>query len=106
MIISCRDEVLLDDLRVFGTIGDFYRPTNLHKLKPSPYAFVRYYYQEDADNAKKFMNGKQYGDRILSVFDANKQDSYFTQDTGDFLAFDDNSNILKCCIRFHNKRSI
>jgi RNA recognition motif-containing protein len=72
-------------LKEFGTIGDFYRPTNLHKLKPSPYAFVRYYYQEDADNAKNYMHGKQYGDRIISVFDANKQDSYFTQDTGKLI---------------------
>jgi len=28
------------------------------------------------------MHGKVYGDRIITVHDANEQDSYFTQDTG------------------------
>lgn len=67
---------------MFGAIGDFYRPTNLYKHKPSPYAFVRYFRQEDADNAVACMDGKEYGEYEIRVFEANKQNSFFTQDTG------------------------
>ena len=31
------------------------------------------------------MHGKVYGDRIITVHEANDQDSYFTQDTGEYI---------------------
>lgn len=73
---------MIADCKAYGPIGDFYRPINLHKHIPSPYAFVRYFTEEDAAKAKACLHGKQYGDNVLSVFNANRQDSLFTQDTG------------------------
>jgi RNA recognition motif-containing protein len=49
---------------------------------PSRYAFVRYYNKDDADRAALEMHGKRYGENIITVDDANLQQSFFTQDTG------------------------
>lgn len=77
-----KTEELLEDLGYFGEIGDFYRPTNMDTLLPSPYAFVRYKCKESADRAMEHFDGKLYGDKKLTVHDANMQNSFFTQDTG------------------------
>lgn len=73
---------MLEDLSYFGEIGDFYRPTNMDTLLPSPFAFVRYRYKECADRAFEHFDGRLYGDKKLTVHEANMQNSYFTQDTG------------------------
>mmetsp|Transcript_2710 Transcript_2710/g.4203 ORF Transcript_2710/g.4203 Transcript_2710/m.4203 type:complete len:232 (-) Transcript_2710:123-818(-) len=73
---------IYDDFAAFGKIGDFYRPSNLQRGKPSRFAFVRYFSKEDADNASMAMHGKRYGENVITVHDANMQNSYFTQDTG------------------------
>ena len=77
-----RTELIYDDFLKFGKIGDFYRPFNLQRGMPSRYAFVRYFNKNDADNASLEMHGKRYGESIITVDDANQQDSFFTQDTG------------------------
>ena len=78
---SVATEDLLADFKVFGEIGDFYRPTNMDSLKPCPFAFVRYRRKESAVAATAFYNLKMYGDTKLTIHES-KQNSYFTQDTG------------------------
>lgn len=77
-----KTEDLLADFSVFGEVGDFYRPTNMDKLLPCPFAFIRYQKKESADAAMEHFHGKLYGDNKLTIHDANLQDSFFTQDTG------------------------
>ena len=84
---TSRTEDLIQDFLAFGEIGHYYRPFNLAKKIPSSYAFIRYYKKDDAENAITFMDGKVYGESMIRVFDASKQDSYFTQDTGELNHF-------------------
>jgi RNA recognition motif-containing protein len=81
-ISLCRTDLIYEDFAAFGKIGDFYRPVNLQRIMPSRYAFVRYYNKDDADRAALEMHGKRYGENIITVDDANLQQSFFTQDTG------------------------
>ena len=87
LILKNSTELVRQDFSAFGKIGDFYRPFNLQKRLPGRYAFVRYYNKEDADSASIAMHGKKYGDSIITVDDANLQNSFFTQDTGQFLIY-------------------
>jgi RNA recognition motif-containing protein len=77
-----KTEDLLEDLATCGEIGDFYRPTNMDTLLPSPFAFVRYKDKQSADRAIEHFDGKFQGDQKLTVQDASMQNSFFTQDTG------------------------
>lgn len=72
----------MEDFKQFGEVGDFYRPMNLSKKKPTPFAFIRYFRKDDAEEAKEAMNGRLYAYKRITVHDANAQDSFFTQDTG------------------------
>ena len=85
LVIYVSTELIYKDFEEFGKIGDFYRPTNLQRGMPSRYAFVRYYNKDDADRASLEMHGRKYGDSIITVDDANLQNSFFTQDTGKII---------------------
>jgi len=75
-------EKIYHDFATFGEIGDFYRPKLLDHHVPSRFLFIRYYRSDSGYRAMMEMHGKVYGDRIITVHDANDQDSFFTQDTG------------------------
>lgn len=85
LVIYVSTELIYKDFEEFGKIGDFYRPTNLQRGMPSRYAFVRYYNKDDADRASLEMHGRKYGDSMITVDDANLQNSFFTQDTGKII---------------------
>ena len=87
LVIYVSTELIYKDFEEFGKIGDFYRPTNLQRGMPSRYAFVRYYNKDDADRASLEMHGRKYGDSIITVDDANLQNSFFTQDTGKIYSY-------------------
>ncbi len=52
------------------------------KRRPSPFAFIRYRTEEDANAAMMGLNGKTFGINQLVITDGNVQDSFFTLDTG------------------------
>ena len=84
-IFICSSEQIYHDFVSFGKIGDFYRPKLLDHHVPSRFLFIRYYRSDDGYRAMMEMHGKVYGDRIITVHEANDQDSYFTQDTGEYI---------------------
>lgn len=70
----------------FGKIVDFKRPTNLGKHRPSQFAFIRYERDEDGQRAIEEMDYRVLWESRIQVTDGNKQNSYFTQDTGQLIA--------------------
>ena len=86
IIFIFSSEKIYHDFATFGEIGDFYRPKLLDHHVPSRFLFIRYYRSDSGYRAMMEMHGKVYGDRIITVHDANDQDSFFTQDTGEYLS--------------------
>jgi hypothetical protein len=86
IIFIFSSEKIYHDFATFGEIGDFYRPKLLDHHIPSRFLFIRYYRSDSGYRAMMEMHGKVYGDRIITVHDANDQDSFFTQDTGEYLS--------------------
>ncbi len=76
------DEEVKKAFGEYGTIIEYRRPVNLAKRKPSAFAFIRYKDEQSFIAAQAAMNGRIMWDVELIVGDGDKQDSYFTQDTG------------------------
>lgn len=93
IIFIFSSEKIYHDFATFGEIGDFYRPKLLDHHIPSRFLFIRYYRSDSGYRAMMEMHGKVYGDRIITVHDANDQDSFFTQDTGEYLSTTTSTNV-------------
>lgn len=87
-------EDLLEAFQQFGVIGDFYRPmdTRNGNAKPilHPFAFVRYFDEDDAKNACKTMHGTVVHGQPMTVEFA-EYESTFSNSTG----FITNYNIIE-----------
>ena len=80
-----RDEQIIEVFEQFGEVIEFRRPTNLGKHLPSPFVFIRYLDEQSIWMAIEEMDCKYLWDVKIHVGEANKQNSFFTQDTGSRL---------------------
>jgi len=79
------DEELLHDFEAYGVIGDFYRPKDTRngnaRAVPYRYAFVRFFSDEDAENARRALHGQErYGEEMTVEYAV--QESKFSNSTG------------------------
>ena len=85
------DKELLRDFQRFGVVGDLYRPidTRNGNAKPIPFAFafVRYFSEEDASNARAHMDGKEIHGNYITV-DYAEHHSRFSNSTGYITNYD------------------
>jgi RNA recognition motif-containing protein len=80
--MSFRDEEVKEVFKEFGEIIEYRRSMNLARHKPSPFAFIRYPDEHSAWRAIEEHDNKYLWTNKISVTEGNKQQSYFTQDTG------------------------
>jgi RNA recognition motif-containing protein len=81
----------LNTFEQFGVIGDFYRPTDTRNgnAKPilHPFAFVRYFSEDDAANACQTMHGSMLEGQRMTVEFA-EYESRFSNSTGFITNYD------------------
>ena len=75
----------MQDFEAYGVVGDYYHPMDTRNGNARPvlhrYAFVRFFSDEDAENARRALNGQvKYGERI--TVDHAVQESKFSNSTG------------------------
>lgn len=77
-----RDEEVKEVFSDYGNIIEYRRPVNLAKRRPSAFAFIRYDNEQSFIAAQAAMSGRMMWGVELQTGDGDKQDSFFTQDTG------------------------
>ena len=80
-----RDEEVKEVFSDYGDIIEYRRPVNLAKRRPSAFAFIRYNNEQSFIAAQAAMSGRMMWGVELQAGDGDKQDSFFTQDTGKLL---------------------
>jgi arginine/serine-rich splicing factor 2 len=66
-------ELLRDEFKEFGEIGDVYIPRNFRTNDPKGYAFVRFVDQRDGEEAMRSMDGKEIDGRAVSINEAKER---------------------------------
>jgi len=69
------------DFSRFGSIGDIFRPTMQHDMRPAKYVFIRFHEKGSAEAAMEALQGAVYHGAAIRIKEA-KQESFFTNDTG------------------------
>jgi arginine/serine-rich splicing factor 2 len=65
-----RVDSLKEKFSAFGEVGDIYIPRMTGSMEPRGYAFVRYMSHENAEDAMKEMDGKEFEGLVLHVHEA------------------------------------
>lgn len=81
-IVLCSNDEIAQEFEVFGKIIEIKRPINLGKHVPSKFAFIKYESSEDGYRVIEEMDYRLVWEKRIRVSDGNKQQSFFTQDTG------------------------
>jgi splicing factor, arginine/serine-rich 2 len=66
-------EILREEFKVFGSLGDVYLPRNYSTNEPRGFAFVRFVNREDGEDALRSMDGKLFDGRELRIQEAKER---------------------------------
>ena len=101
-------DILREEFKRFGSLGDVYLPRNYSTNEPRGFAFVRFVNREDGEDALRSMDGKNIDGRDIRIQEAkerraenpkehmvgNLQDNYFL-----FCGRNDHNRQTRCLAR-------